>query len=50
MRTHPVLSTDLYELTMLAAYHRTGLNPVSVSTPSGRRKAWSARSPKASSR
>jgi len=30
MQTRPVLSTDLYELTMLAAYHHAARNPVSV--------------------
>lgn len=30
MQTRPILSTDLYELTMLAAYHRAGRNPLSV--------------------
>ena len=30
MQTRSILSTDLYELTMLAAYHRAGINPPST--------------------
>jgi len=30
MQTRSILSTDLYELTMLAAYHRAGANPQST--------------------